>query len=217
MLASPTFADLLRPPDRFRAPVSTCLRSAASFPRLQAGASSGYCGNPSSSFSQTCLLEVQTCSVGSNTSGISRLPQVKPMTPALARSEKSDVPQSWQKPRTISGEELVRPSFPLIVTESKGIRTRALNAEPSDRWHSLQWQTRTLMGSPCATYREAPQRHPPRISLFKKHLPSGYTSFSPRDKRHAAPLANAPHHGLKYGPASLLAQQIVSTDPGSSP
>lgn len=79
------------------------------------------------------MLEIQTCSVGLKASGLSRLPHVKPMTPALARSENNEVPQSLQNPRTISGEELVRPKAPLIVTAPKGMSTRALNAEPSDR------------------------------------------------------------------------------------
>jgi hypothetical protein len=99
----------------------------------QAGAPSGYCGSPSLSVSHACLLEVQMCSVGWKSSGISKLPHVKPITPALARSVNNEVPQTVQKPRTRTGEELRRPSAPVIVTAFKGISTRALNAAPSDR------------------------------------------------------------------------------------
>jgi len=99
----------------------------------QAGAPSGYCGSPSLSVSHACLLEVQMCSVGWKSSGISKLPHVKPITPALARSVNNEVPQTVQKPRTRTGEELRRPSAPVIVTAFNGISTRALNAAPSDR------------------------------------------------------------------------------------
>jgi hypothetical protein len=99
----------------------------------QAGAPSGYCGSPSLSVSHACLLEVQMCSVGWKSSGASKLPHVRPMTPALARSVNNEVPQTVQKPRTRTGEELRRPSAPVIVTAFKGISTRALNAAPSDR------------------------------------------------------------------------------------
>jgi hypothetical protein len=73
------------------------------------------------------------CSVGWKSSGISKLPHVKPITPALARSVNNEVPQTVQKPRTRTGEELRRPSAPVIVTAFKGISIRALNAAPSDR------------------------------------------------------------------------------------
>ena len=99
----------------------------------QAGAPSRYCGSPSLSVSHACLLEIQMCSVGWKSSGISKLPHVKPITPALARSVNNEVPQTVQKPRTRTGEELRRPSAPVIVTAFKGISTRALNAAPSDR------------------------------------------------------------------------------------
>src|SRR3546814_5542430 len=67
--------------------------------RNQAGGASGYCGRPSFSESQACLLDVQMCSVGSNKSGSSRLPIVRPIVFAFCRSEKSVVPHWVQKPR----------------------------------------------------------------------------------------------------------------------
>jgi addiction module HigA family antidote len=99
----------------------------------QAGAPSGYRGSPSLIVSHACLLEVQMCSVGWKSSGISKLPHVRPITPALVRSVNNEVPQTVQKPRTRTGEEFRRPSAPVIVTAFKGISTRALNAAPSDR------------------------------------------------------------------------------------
>src|SRR3546814_13276538 len=63
--------------------------------RNQAGGASGYCGRPSFSESQDCWLDVHMCSFGSNKSGSSRLPIVRPIVFAVCRSVKSEEPQ-WE-------------------------------------------------------------------------------------------------------------------------
>jgi hypothetical protein len=87
------------------------------------------------------------------------------MTPAPARSVNNEVPHTVQNPRTSTAEEFNRPIGPVIVMPAKGISTRALNAAPIDRWHTRQWQTRTLIGSPRASYRETSQKQPPLIDF----------------------------------------------------
>src|SRR3546814_7457912 len=65
--------------------------------RNQAGGASGYCGRPSFSESQACLLDVQMCSVGSNKSGSSRLPIVRPIVFAFRSEEHTSELQSLMR------------------------------------------------------------------------------------------------------------------------
>src|SRR3546814_6963753 len=100
--------------------------------RNQAGGTSGYCGRPSFSESQACLLDVQMCSVGSNKSGSSRLPIVRPIVFAFCRSEKRVVPHWVQKPRRTPDSALHHPMEPAIEMLSSGTITREKNGEPID-------------------------------------------------------------------------------------
>lgn len=73
----------------------------------------------------------------------------------------SGVPQRAQLRRTIRCDVWALVVSPDHANVSARKIARAKNGAPVQRWHSRQWQTRTLAGSDVARQRTWPQRQPP--------------------------------------------------------
>src|ERR1019366_1878306 len=80
-------------------------RSERTGARDQAGTVPGYCGRPSSSFSQAIFSETQMCSVGAKALRSSKVSSDTPAAVPLRPQENSRVPQVLQNTRSIASEE----------------------------------------------------------------------------------------------------------------
>src|SRR5205085_4409765 len=96
----------------------------------------------------------------------------------VAGASAIDDPHSGQNSRTIGFPLSLSFEYdfssPWISSADCGSPTSVPNALPVNFWQSRQWQTPTNSGSTWASYRTAPHRQPPLISIFAASLLSDY-------------------------------------------